>query len=58
MFIDQQLIKMQAFSKAREHLSPDAFIELNEIYVYIFYEYEDDCELHKGYIILAMDRSG
>jgi hypothetical protein len=54
----EKLITKQAFSKAREHLSPDVFIKLNEIYVNTFYEYEDECEVHKGYIVLAMDGTG
>ena len=54
----EKLITKQALSKAREHLSPDVFIKLNEIYVSTFYEYEDECEVHKGYIVLAMDGTG
>ncbi len=54
----EKLITKQAFSKAREHLSPDVFIKLNEIYVNTFYEYEEECEVHKGYIVLAMDGTG
>jgi hypothetical protein len=53
-----KLITKQALSKAREHLSPDVFIKLNEIYVNTFYEYENECEVHKGYIVLAMDGTG
>ncbi len=54
----EKQITKQALSKAREHLSPDVFIKLNEIYVNTFYEYEDECEVHKGYIVLAMDGTG
>ena len=32
-----KLITKQALSKAREHLSPDVFIKLNEIYGNLYY---------------------
>ena len=54
----EKQITKQALSKAREHLSPDVFIKLNEIYVDTFYEYEDECETHKGYLVFAMDGTG
>ena len=54
----EKLITKQALSKARENLSPDVFIKLNEIYVNTFYEHENECETYKGYIVLAMDGTG
>ncbi len=51
-------ITKQAISKAREHLSPDVFIKLNEIYVNTFYEHEDECITNNGYLVFAMDGTG
>ena len=51
-------ITKQAISKAREHLSPDVFIKLNEIYVNTFYEHEDECVTNNGYLVFAMDGTG
>jgi hypothetical protein len=46
----------QSFSEARQKLSPEAFVMLNDEFVYRFYE-DNDFKKYKGYRLLAIDGS-
>ena len=54
----KKAITKQALSKAKEHLNPEVFRKLNEIYVNTFYEFLNECKTLKGYFIFAMDGTG
>lgn len=50
-------ISKQAFSEARQKISPTAFIELNDAIVNTIYEKNDEYKLWNGYRLCAIDGS-
>lgn len=53
----EDIVSKQAFSKQRNNLNPEVFVELNNRYVKRVYEDVPNLKKYKGYILTAIDGS-